>query len=159
MSLLVAEIMSHPVVTIGPEENLLDVATDMSRHHLRHLPVAEGDELLGLLSHRDLLRYSTSQLDPSPLGADRDEANKRNTLVREVMTTPVEVVRPNDSVAHAVRKLLVGRFGCLPVVDRDGRLVGIVSEVDLLRLLIDHPTEGRRHGAASEGANEAATGT
>ena len=139
METLVREIMTESVISLEEWENLLDVAKDMERFHLRHLPVVDGHKLVGLISHRDLLRFSVSRLDPSPVGDERDENNKRNTFVADVMTRNVEVVRPDDSVAHAARKLIVGRFGCLPVVDDQEQLVGIVTELDLLHLIADGP--------------------
>ena len=143
METLVCDVMTEPVISVEEWESLLDVATDMKRYHLRHLPVVEGRRLLGLVSHRDLLRYSVSQLDPSPAGAQQDMRNKVNTFVSDVMTRNVEVARPQDTVSHAARKLIVGRFGCLPVVDEADNLVGIVTEIDLLRLLADGPRKQR----------------
>ena len=135
MERLVSDIMSSPVITIEQWESLLDVAQDMKRHHLRHLPVVDGSRLVGLVSHRDLLACSVSRLSTSPDREERDRLEKRNTFVGDVMTRHIETIRATDTIAHAARKLLVGRFGCLPVVDEEQELVGIVTEIDLLRVL------------------------
>ena len=155
METLVCDVMTEPVITIEEWENLLDVAQDMKRYHLRHLPVVDGRKLVGLISHRDLLRLSVSQLDPSPVGEAQDRRNKSNTFVTDVMTRNVEVVRPEDTVAHAARKLIVGRFGCLPVVDEADNLVGIVTEIDLLRLLAGGPKPYRTAAVTPEKAADA----
>jgi len=60
----------------------------------------------------------------------------RNTLVRQVMTTDVLTFRPADTVEAAARALSERRLGGAPVVDDDGRLVGIVSRGDLVRAIV-----------------------
>ncbi len=155
METLVCDVMTEPVISIEEWENLLDVARDMRRYHLRHLPVVDGRKLVGLISHRDLLRFSVSQLDPSPLGEAQDRRNKANTFVTDTMTRNVETCRPEDTVAHAARKLIVGRFGCLPVVDDADNLVGIVTEIDLLRLLAEGPRPKRAAVVEPEKAADA----
>ncbi len=134
---LVSEVMTKDVVVLEEWENLLDVARDMKRHHLRHLPVVDGKRLIGLVSHRDLLRYTSTELEHTAVRDMRDSQLKGRTFVREIMTEGIETVRPDTTVAEAVGKLITGRFGCVPVVDADGNLVGIVSEHDLLKLLAE----------------------
>ena len=127
--------MTRDPVVLEEWENLLDVAHDMKRYSFRHLPVVDGGRLVGLISHRDLLRFTASALDPSLARDERDHRLKEKTFIRQAMTKDVQTVSPDDPVVVATHKLLGGRFGCLPVVDRDGTLVGIVSEQDLLKLL------------------------
>ena len=131
----VSDIMTANPVVLEDWENLLDVAQDMKRYSFRHLPVVESGKLVGLISHRDLLRCTASAIDPNIARDEKDHRLKERTFVRHVMTSDVETVSPDTPVTAAVNKLLVGRFGCLPVVDGDGTLVGIISEVDLLKLL------------------------
>lgn len=131
--------MTRTVVTVQPFENLLDVANDMARFHVRHIPVVDDDKLVGLLSQRDLLKLSTTELYPTVVGSMRDAQAKQQTLVSEVMIREIETLRPNDTVEQAARKLTMGRFGCLPVAADDDELVGIVTTVDLLRLMAERP--------------------
>lgn len=136
----VSEIMTRDLLVVEEFENLKTVAMDMERGHFRHLPVidgvfGQGGRLVGLLSHRDLLKFSASAIDPYRGRVKRDNQLKEETFVGMVMTRDVETVKPNTPIAEAVRSLLAARFGCLPVVDDDNVLLGIVSEVDLLQLL------------------------
>jgi CBS domain-containing protein len=123
--LTVEELMSRDVVTLAEDENLA-VGDDLLKlHHIRHLPVVREGRLVGLVSHRDLIRALARQAgsrSPSPVWA------------RDVMTRSVETISPWTSVREVVDKLLDYKYGCLPVVEGDGRLVGIVTESDLVRL-------------------------
>ena len=133
-----AEIMTRDVVKLEEWENLLDVARDMNRYHLRHLPVVDGKKLVGLVSHRDLLRFASSQLDPQALSGAHDQSVGENTFVRNVMTRQVQTATPSTTVSQAARLLIDHRFGCLPVIEND-ELVGIVTEHDLLGVLARDP--------------------
>lgn len=136
MAQTVSEIMSRDLVVLEEWENLLDVARDMDRNGLRHLPVVSDGRLVGLLSHRDLLRYTASALDRSPIRDQRDSDLQAATFVAAVMTKHVQTVSPTTTVRDAAEALVEARFGCLPVVEEDGTLVGMLSEYDLLSLLV-----------------------
>lgn len=123
--LTVEELMIREVVTLEADNALLDVDDLLRRHHIRHLPVVQGGKLVGLVSHRDLIRALARQ------AADK---GMRPFSVKEVMTREVETVAPETTAREAIDKLLDNRFGCLPVVDAQGELVGIVTESDFLRL-------------------------
>jgi CBS domain-containing protein len=123
--LTVEELMNRKVITLEADASLIQVDDLMKSHHIRHVPVVQGRKLVGLVSHRDLIRAlarQSSGKSPPFLG------------VQEVMTREVETVSPQASVRAAIDKLLEKRFGCLPVVDAQGELVGIVTESDFLRL-------------------------
>ena len=133
----VGDAMTRDVVVLHEEDNLLDVARDMGRYRFRHLPVVDGTRLVGIVSHRDLLRCTVSRLELGPgLGA-RDEHLKEQTFVARVMTRGPSTVHPETPLADAARTMVNGRFGCLPVVDAGGARVGILTEHDLLRVAAD----------------------
>lgn len=131
----VSEVMTRDIIVLTEEENLLDVARDMHRHHLRHLPVVDDGKLVGMVSHRDLLRFTSSMLDAPAASAERDFHKREQTFVGEVMTTPVTSVHASTPLLEAVREVVKAKFGALPVVDDDGKLVGIISEHDMLKVL------------------------
>jgi CBS domain-containing membrane protein len=125
--LTVAELMTRDVVTLEVDDALIQVDDLLKRHHIRHVPVVQGRKLVGLVSHRDLIRALARQpagKGPLPLG------------VKDVMTRDVETVEPHASVREAIERLLDRRFGCLPVVNAQGELVGIVTESDFMRLAL-----------------------
>lgn len=133
----VADIMTRDPMVLREEDNLSHIAEDMDRYQLRHLPVVDDGRLVGLVSHRDILRYTVSALESTGADAARNERLQQDTFVAEIMTRDVATVKPDSPVTDAARILLEGKFGCVPVVDADGKLHGIVSEHDLLRYLIE----------------------
>ena len=135
---VVADIMTRDLITLREEDNLALMQEDMQNFGLRHLPVVDGKKFVGLVSHRDLLRFTTSALHRDSLRASIDAHDKRQYFVADVMTREVITVRPDTPIAEAAAHIGAGRFGCLPVVTEDGTLVGIVSESDFVKLLVKH---------------------
>jgi acetoin utilization protein AcuB len=123
MSLTVRDVMATDLVTVRPHESARHAYRLMRDHRFRHLPVVEGGQLVGILSDRDLRPVL---LSPTLARARVDE------LMSEDLTT----VMPDAPVEEAASLLVVKRIGCLPVV-ADGRLVGIVTETDLLAVLVE----------------------
>jgi CBS domain-containing protein len=110
----------------------------MRWRHIRHLPVVERGRLVGLVTHRDLVRAQAQLLARPAHDLLADAAEELSVLVLAVMQRNVWRVTPETPVMEAARIMLDHKFGCLPVVDSQDQLVGIVTEVDLLRLLVRH---------------------
>ena len=110
----------------------LDFADDiLTLGRIRHLPVFEDGKLVGIVSQRDLLAHSlTKALD---FEARDRRAILKSVDVSEAMTRAVIAVDPETPLEEAARLLIRHRIGCLPVVDRAGVAIGIVTETDLLR--------------------------
>ncbi|HRC54664.1 MAG TPA: CBS domain-containing protein [Kofleriaceae bacterium] len=135
VSTYVKDIMSTSVVSLFAEQTLPLAEDIMKYKHVRHLPVIDDDRrLLGLVSHRDLMRAHISSL--SGLSSELMRARLQDVTVREIMTKDVWAVTPETLAVVAGRTLLDHRFGCLPVVDAEHRLIGIVTERDFLRLAL-----------------------
>jgi CBS domain-containing membrane protein len=130
----VRDIMSTEVITLIEDETLAHAKSCMDRGRIRHLPVLRDRKLVGLVTHRDLLAASFS------IFAEVEPAEQRRVLVTvpvaEVMHRDVIAVGPDATVADAARTLLDNKWGCLPVVDDEGELLGIVTEADFLRLTV-----------------------
>lgn len=128
----VRELMSTGVVTIEATASCRDAVERMFRHKVRHLPITESDgRLVGILTDRDLRHHLFAH------GAfehgDRDVASLLGSVVvRDIMSTPVASVGPDDALEIAGRLMRERKIGSLPVVER-GRPVGIITETDLLR--------------------------
>ena len=133
----VADVMTKEVVVLREEDNLAEVAADMERYRFRHLPVVDGRTLVGIVSQRDLLRATVSRLEASVAARDKDRHLKEQTFVARVMTRDPQSVLPETPLSVAAKKLVRGHFGCLPVVDAENRLVGIVTNHDLLEVLAE----------------------
>ncbi|MDH5308165.1 MAG: CBS domain-containing protein [Myxococcales bacterium] len=126
----VAEIMEREVATLGADEHL-DLVEDVMRlGRVRHMPVLDGDRVIGIVSQRDLLAASLSKA----LAFDPSERRTflRSIVVREVMSRDVETIEPDATLREAAQRMMQRNIGCLPVV-RDGHFEGLVTETDLLR--------------------------
>ncbi len=131
--LKVRDIMSTDVITLAEDDTLADARTCMERGRVRHLPVVREGKLVGLVTHRDLLAASFSVFAEV---SEREEHRLFARIpVRELMHDAV-TVSPPTSVREAARILLDNKFGCLPVVEDDGTLVGIITEADFLNLTV-----------------------
>ncbi len=130
--LSVAEIMTREPYTLGPDDTLQDAARLMSEHHIRHIPVVNGEgAVVGLVSHRDVLASSDSRLV-----AGDDSAENRDTAyvaLSAVMTSPVQTVDEHEELRAVAALLHQQKIGCLPVT-RDNDLVGIISASDFLEV-------------------------
>ena len=130
----VADLMTAEVVTLTEDETLAHAQRCMARGRIRHLPVVRDDVLVGLITHRDLLAASFS------IFAEVEASEQRRVFdtvrVVEAMHRDVVTVSPELPVSKAARILLENKYGCLPVVDDEHRLVGIVTEADFLRLTV-----------------------
>jgi CBS domain-containing protein len=131
-SMHVRDIMTREVVTLLRSDRL-HLADDIMRlGRIRHLPVTDGDQVVGILSQRDLFRAAISSM--LQLGRAAEQQFLGTILVQAVMTPAPLTIGPDASIRSAVRLMLERKIGCLPVVEA-GRLVGLVSEADCLRHL------------------------
>ena len=118
----VQDVMTHEVVTLTPPQPFTEALALLARHRFRHLIVIETDaRLAGVISDRDMLRFMSS-------GADLKSA-----IVADVMCFEVLTIRPVTLLSEAAGQMLSRRFNCLPVIDENGRLCGILTSTDLLQ--------------------------
>lgn len=119
----VSDLMTETLIVLRHDETLEELTADMDRFSLRHLPVVDGDRLVGLVTHRDVLRAALARgAQPSAL------------LVRDLMSRELLTVDPAMTVRDAAALLAQRKTGCLLVTDAQERLLGIVTEFDFLRL-------------------------
>ena len=133
----VADIMTRNVVVLSEEDNLGLIEAGMERYHFRHIPVVDGDRVVGILSDRDLARLSASPLEHRRDLGEHDKVVKARTFVAEVMHRDVLTITPDTRILAAARLVLGSKIGALPVVTASGSLVGIVTTHDLLRAAIE----------------------
>jgi CBS-domain-containing membrane protein len=133
VQLLVRDLMSHPAVTVGPTSPLRDVIERMEANHIRHVAVVESGRLLGLISHRDVLRSQEGSLS----GALSSEQAHMNRWIeaRWVMTKEVRTAYPDTPALEAALILRAHGYGCVPVVEQ-GRLVGMLTDSDFVEYAI-----------------------
>ena len=121
--LKVEEFMTADPLSLREADDLGHAETILALGRIRHLPVTRAEKLVGLITHRDILKA---------LGGNAP-AGKRATLAGELMKRDVVTVGRATSLRDAALLMLKHKLGCLPVIDGDGRLVGIITEADLVR--------------------------
>jgi len=131
-----AMLRSGKVVTIGPDESILQAKARMTSHNIRHLPVVDdGDRLVGILSDRDLrsvLPYGMRQADDvEHLGRELSTIS-----VSEVMTHDPHTISEAFTLQDALLQFQRFNVGAFPVVDEKKKVVGIISYRDMLRMFI-----------------------
>lgn len=129
--MFVGKRMTRNPKTVSPDDPLSKAAGILRENRFHHLPVVEGERLVGILSDTDLRNAS---LAATPGEAGEGQAGDRP--VRDAMRTEVWSVTPEDSVEDALLILTREKFGALPVLDGD-RLAGIITRSDLLNAFVD----------------------
>jgi CBS domain-containing protein len=126
--------MTEPPITVGPTDPLRDVIQLMETKAIRHVAVVEGPgRLLGLISHRDVLRSQEGSLSGSP---SNEQAHMNRWIeARWVMTKEVRTVYPETPALEAALTLRSHGYGCVPVVE-EGRLVGMLTDSDFVEYAI-----------------------
>lgn len=118
----IADVMVAKVVTLSTHHGLDEAVRLMNDRHFRHCVVVDAHgRLVGVISDRDILR----SLARSP--------NSRAKSLDQIMTRNPITVKRDTSILDAVSKILSKRINCLPVVDDDGAICGIVTSTDLLK--------------------------
>lgn len=121
----VGELMTRNLVTLTETQNLALADELLRLHRIRHLPVVRNGKLVGLITHRDLLRAAAQRGGADP--------TSKPLWASDVMVRDVRTVRPDTSSREALKLMLDNKYGCLPVVGADGTLVGILTEADMVR--------------------------
>ncbi|QIG48932.1 CBS domain-containing protein [Nordella sp. HKS 07] len=139
----IRDLESSQVTTIGPEASVRQAAKIMLKHGISGLPVVDDDmKIVGIITEGDLIRRSELGYDKiqdfgqsgEGVADPRDYVRRHSWKVGDVMTRDVVVVEEDGSIAKAARLLEKHNVKRLPVV-RDGKLVGMISRCDLLRVI------------------------
>ena len=128
----VREMMSKDIEMVDRNDTLLAVEERMAAKQLRHLPVLEQGDIVGIVTQRDLFKATMSSA--MGYGEKAQKAYLQSVRVKEIMTYPVVTISPDTSIAAAAEMIITKGIGCLPVVDGT-TLVGMITKTDLLRCL------------------------
>jgi acetoin utilization protein AcuB len=130
--MIAADVMTTDLCIAHPETTVHEVMRRMEQEGVRHVPVVDGEELVGLVSDRDIARFTHATLL-----TDRPDPRLRlHAPVAQIMSARPLTVAADDDIDDVIATLLEGRVGAVPVTDPLGRLVGLVSVVDVLRAAV-----------------------
>jgi CBS domain-containing protein len=140
---LADQIMTSPLLTITPDRPMLDASHLMETNQIRYLCVSDKEEIVGIISVRDLVRYFVD----SEGGPIRDLDNVYRPL-SVLMRTTMETIPSERTVLEAAQTMAEKRIGSLLVIEA-GEMVGIVTETDVVRKVIAArlPASSTRVGA------------
>jgi len=135
--MFVSKSMTHKVVTVNPDETVLEAREKMKTHRIRHLPVVDPqNRLIGIVTDRDIRSAM-----PSIVLHDYDSREEREKLgrikVQDVMTRDPVTVHPSHTIEDVMLLVQSSRVGALPVVDDAGHVKGIIGVRDLIRAFIN----------------------
>ncbi len=130
----VSQIMSQSVVSVSGKDLMSRVRHLFSKHGIHHMPVTDDDgKLIGILSSNDLNKVLHGfTLFKTKKSVDYNEAVLNSLLVEEVMHKKVVTLSENDPISRAADIFKENLFHCLPVIDQDGNLQGIITTYDLI---------------------------
>src|SRR5512134_2485976 len=119
---LLSDIMTREVVTSSPDDEVAEVAKKMASGRISCVVVVSGRKPVGIVSERDIVRIVAER--PGMMVG---------MLVREMMSSPVVTMKPENTLTEAKRMMLERKFRRFPIVNDDEHLIGLVTQTDLLR--------------------------
>jgi len=153
--------MSTNLIYCSPEESIFDAAKKMAEYSISGLPVIDNEKLVGIISITDIVRYITSELNKTILDKfDKLNVNNNTAFlivkliekeirfvkemrkiskskVKDVMTKKVVTITPDASILEAAHLMEKKDISRLPVIGENGKLIGIITKVDLLKALLE----------------------
>ena len=139
--MLVREYMTPNPMSVKEDNSILETAELMKEHKVRRFPVLRGDQLIGIVTDRDLRSAAPSQV-VSFDAQERELMPELHSLlagitVKEVMSREVITIHPEQTIVAAAQLMLEHRMSGIPVVDSRDQLQGIITETDIFKVLVD----------------------
>ena len=130
---LVRDWMTQEVITISPETSLAEAHKLMEGKRIRRLPVMDHGQIVGIVTLGDVRGAEPSRASSLSVWEMNDLLAKLKVV--EIMSRKSVTIQQNASIGEAARIMFDNKFSGLPVVDEAGRLVGIITESDIFRLV------------------------
>ena len=132
----ISEVMTRDIQVANPEQTIREAAMTMAREDIGSLPVGENDQLIGMITDRDIATRAVAEgLSP-------------DTPVRDVMTDNIKYCYEDDDIKNVAQNMAELQVRRLPVVNRDKRLVGIVALSNVAQCGDRRATEDMLRGVA-----------
>ncbi|MCB9091941.1 MAG: CBS domain-containing protein [Halobacteriovoraceae bacterium] len=135
-NVFIRNIMTKDLFKINKTDKLSYARKIIVENGVHHLPVVEGEKIVGLISYSDILRIDSGELyaqDPKQADTLLDNLSS----VEKVMTTNVETIHEDETIKEATALLAKGKFHSLPVVNGNSELTGMVTSTDLLKFYLE----------------------
>ncbi len=130
----VKEIMVSRVISVYEDDPFSLVEEKLRLNKIRHLPVIDRTQkLVGIVTQRDL--YHTVAPRKTEEGDYYDPAQLNTYILKHIMTPKPLSLKPGDSIAYTIELFANFKYGCLPIVAPDGTLLGIVTQIDVLKYI------------------------
>ncbi len=134
----VSSIMTTKLFTVNPHYELQKGRAIFAKHNIHHIPVVEGEKLLGIISKADFLAATTLFSKIKRELQEDEDLFLTTHVAEEIMTRGLAKVEPTYPISVVVHLFTINFFHALPVTDDDGNLLGIVTPLDILRNLDDN---------------------
>jgi CBS domain-containing protein len=141
----IKEIMASPVISIEEHSPFCKVEEAFRQKEIRHLPVVDVDnKIVGLITQRDFFRIVSPRklMDSEAWYYDKETLD--GIILKNVMIKNPFVLSGEHTAADAILEMVRRKYGCIPIVDKDKILCGIITQVDLLKIAAQILTEGRK---------------
>ena len=128
----VKEIMSKELTVVSPTERIVHARRQMIESHVGRLPVVEDDELVGMITSKDLMRAFIDFRKKVPEKYQKSQI--KELLVEDIMSSNPSYVSKEMSITEVSEIMMETGYNGLPVVE-DGKVIGIITQTDILRLI------------------------
>jgi len=148
--LLVKDVMTKKVIYVSPEDEINKVSTILTENRIHGVPVMEGEKIVGIITETDFFTksfpnfYLPSYVDflknaefVDSFGGENKKKVKEiiSAQAKDIMTSPCITIVPDTEINKVIDLMRVRQFVTLPVADNEGKLVGIITTVDILKLI------------------------
>lgn len=138
-NIMVSEWMTSPVISVTPSTPISNAHQMMKDYGIRRLPVVENDRLVGIITLGDVREASPS--DATTLSIWELNYLWAQLTVDRVMSRKILTVQPTDLILEAARIMLEHKVSGLPVINEREQLIGIITESDIFRMLVESKTK------------------
>lgn len=135
-SVMAKVIMSSPPITLPHDTKIPDAIDYIQKYHHHHFPIVDQDNrMVGLVTDRDFLRNTPSTAHNSP----SEKGHVKDDTVASLMSTKLLIAQETTSAYDIGKVMLQDKIKCVPILDDQLKLKGIITSSDLIRSIIEHP--------------------
>ncbi|MCB9758040.1 MAG: CBS domain-containing protein [Candidatus Omnitrophica bacterium] len=138
-----SDVMTSPVVSVSVDMPFRNLVQCFQEHRIRHIPIVNSNnEVVGLMSQRDLYKIQPPHKNQDGVWVyDLDVMD--GFILRNVMTVNPFTLLSSSSLDRAIDPMVRHKYGCIPVVDSNKKLCGIITQYDILKLANEILVEGQ----------------